>query len=155
VEPGLLSAFKILLDTASFLRWLFAAVRDPAETVILDNTGRTVCVAFVSVAEAWLTALDRGYGAIEMGELRNAIERFRVLGIGDGVPLQWAQLAHSLDAAANGSFVGGDHDLWVAATARDVQIPLMAYDHTLFANMPGLDLTSEPHTAERWCGRLR
>jgi len=87
-------------------------------------------MSFQSVAELWYGALKAGWGERKHAELDRRIRRFVVLACDEATVRTWAALR--VDAEAKG-LAKGIADLWIAATAKRHDLPLLTRDSDLFS----------------------
>jgi len=97
--------------------------------------GRVAAISFQSVGELWYGAIKDGWGERKRRALDERIRRFVVLAYDEATVRAWAELkaqAEALGSAKN------SQDLWVAATARRHQLPLLTNDRDFLS---ALDIT--------------
>jgi predicted nucleic acid-binding protein len=131
-------AARVVLDTSSFLQWLFRVVREPNGGPVLTEAGESVCVAFVSVGEAWATALELDMSATRQADFRSGIERFRVLPVDGDLAFQWAQTGATARTLGHNLATSTSEDQWVAATALSIDARLITANPELFEGFPRL-----------------
>ena len=100
-------------------------------------------LAAQTVVEVRYGALAAAWGEFRLAELERRIALTRVAVIDDDLIWSHARLrvacrvaGHALAAAAHAA------DLWVAATARHLDIPLVTHD-AVFRDAPGLSVVTE------------
>lgn len=106
-------------------------------------SGRRLIISFQTVAEMRYGALAAGWGEDRRRELERTIARAARIPPHDRLATEWAELraachdtGHALAAATHRA------DLWIAATARLIGVPLVTHDR-IFFDAPGLQVISE------------
>ena len=96
--------------------------------------GQVAALSFQSVAELRYGAIKAQWGEQRREELERRIRRFVVLSIDDLTVRAWAELRAAAEAKGMPKQVG---DLWIAATAKRHDIPLLTRDIDFYE---GLDI---------------
>jgi predicted nucleic acid-binding protein len=129
---------RVLLDSDCFLGWLREAVRGNPSLPMRSEDGEELCVAFVSVGDAWEVALELKYDAERLNDLRRGIRRFGVLQADERVAEEWGRVITEATALKHPLADAPVHDTWVAATARAGRLPLLTNSGEVFRDFPGL-----------------
>ncbi len=131
---------RLVVDTGVFSASLSRRFRPQFEPHLKALVGSRVLLATQSVAELRYGALVAGWGDPRNLRLEIAIAAARVIPVTEALVDEVARLrfecrkkGHPLQSEAHTA------DLWIAATARHVNTPLLTADH-LFDGVPGLHL---------------
>lgn len=87
--------------------------------------GQVGALSFQSVAELRYGAIKDGWSDTKKGLLEDRVRRFAVLGVDDATVQSWAELRARAEAEGKAK---GIADLWIAATARRYDLPLLTTD---------------------------
>lgn len=108
--------------------------------------GQIPAASFVTPAELWRGAYERGYGEARNQEIREIIETLLVIPSTAALSEEWGKvvaeakkLGHSLGASELEK-ARHAHDAWIAATARLHGLPLLTGNRRHFEGLPGLTL---------------
>lgn len=130
----------VLLDTSVFSadlraeRWPFA---DQYRELI---DGRAIVISFITVAELRYGARRARWGAKRLAALDAHIGAVKIVWPGPGLTSEYANLRAECAEAGHGlAERAHEADRWIAATARLLDIPLVAHD-AVFRGVPGLEL---------------
>lgn len=93
-------------------------------------------ISLVTAAEMRQGALSAGWGHRRRDELEDLMRSYLMIGIDDETASEWAELAAACRATGSAQ---RDNDLWIAATAKRLGIPVASLDDD-FSRIPGLDL---------------
>lgn len=106
--------------------------------------GANLYVAVQTAAELRYGALVAGWGDRRMADLNALIEELTIIEIDDELVWEHARLRLACRRAGH-ALAGSAHaaDLWVAASAIHLGIPLVA-DDAVFEDVPRLDLIRDP-----------
>ena len=133
----------VVVDTGVFSAPLSRRNSSIAHLYDRHLSGQLLVLAAQTVAEVRYGALAAGWGESRLAELERRIALTRVAVIDDDLIWSHARLrvtcrvaGHALAAAAHAA------DLWVAATARHLDIPLVTHD-AVFRDAPGLSVVTE------------
>lgn len=105
--------------------------------------GRALFISFVTVAELRYGARLAGWGEQRLRRLEARLGLAEVVWAGDGLVDAYASLRQ--ECTNSGHPLGQKHheaDRWVAATARWLDIPLVAHD-AVFRDAPGINVVTE------------
>ncbi len=94
--------------------------------------GQVVALSFQSLGELWYGALKRPVNHPTNRALQNLIRRLVVLGFDEATVRAWAELR--LDAERQG-LTKQVADLWIAATAKRHNLPLLTNDGGFFSGL--------------------
>lgn len=130
---------SVLVDTNVFTAWLRG--RSPLTSQYAKHLlGRPLAVSPQTVAEARYGALKAGWGPRRLSELAEATNRVRILPVDLATLETVAELRNRCRLIGHALHQRGHNaDLWIAATAIQWGIPLVAHD-AVFIGGPGLDL---------------
>lgn len=105
-----------------------------------EIVGRKIAISFQTAAEMRFGALNGGWGVQRMEVLEARIAGAITVPPTDDLTSEFAalryecrQVGHPLHQKAHGT------DLWIAATARLLAVPLIAHDQ-IFRDAPGLEV---------------
>ncbi len=132
----------VVVDTGVFSAGLSRRRNDLVAAYAEHLQGRVLVIAPQTVAEMRFGALAARWGAGRIAELERRVALARIAVIDDA--LIWTHARLRVDCRAAGhALAQPTHaaDLWVAATAVHLGIPLVSHDQ-VFARTPGLDLVS-------------
>lgn len=103
-------------------------------------------VSFVTVAELWVGAHNRGYGDRRQQDLQARIDTLITIPSNDELAKEWGRVVsearkqgHSLGVTEQGK-AHHAHDAWIAATGRLYSLPLLTGNGRHFEGLPGLIL---------------
>lgn len=122
---------------------VFAAVlgKDPAglvKTYSADLTGSRLVVSFQTVAELRYGAMAANWGQTRIEAMEERLAGAVAIPPHDELATEWAQLRLDCRQAGHPLHDKVHHaDLWIAATARRVDAPLVTHDR-VFRGIPGL-----------------
>jgi predicted nucleic acid-binding protein len=105
--------------------------------------GRRLAVASQTVAEIRYGGLAAGWGSARLDAIERLVKRTLILAPDDETVWEYARLR--AECMRSGHPLHQKHhngDLWIAATARRWQLPLIAHD-AMFRKAPGLTLITE------------
>jgi predicted nucleic acid-binding protein len=102
--------------------------------------GARLIISFQTVAELRYGALNANWGLTKVSEMESQIKRAAIVPPHDDLAHEWARLRVECRAAGHG-LADAPHraDLWIAATARLADVPLVTHD-ALFRGTPGLEV---------------
>jgi len=133
----------VVVDTAVFAAELTRSGTTLAELYRPVLEGRNVFVSFVTEAEERFGARLAGWGAPRVGRLEQRLAAVEVVWPGPELVEEYADLrawcvtnGHGLGQKAH------EADRWIAATARWMNVPLIAHD-SIFRDIDGLELLSQ------------
>lgn len=118
-----LAAPSILVDTNIVIYLLAGGPKAVACAPHLD--GQVPAISFQSVGELWYGAIRRDLGDKKRRLLDGAIQRMTVLSVDEAMVRIWAELRASSEASG---FTKQVADLWIAATAKRHDLPLLTND---------------------------
>lgn len=103
-------------------------------------------VSFVTPAELWRGAFERGYGERKQGDLRAIIDTLLVVPASAALAQEWGRVV--AEARTLGQPLGATaltkaqhaHDAWIAATGRLYELPLLTDNKRHFEGLSGLVL---------------
>lgn len=98
----------------------------------LDN--KAVALSFQSVGELWYGAIKGGWSEAKRQELEERIRRFVVLACDEATVRAWAELRAKAESKGLAKETA---DLWIAASAKRHDLPLLTRDKGFFT---GLDI---------------
>ena len=98
--------------------------------------GREAGISFVTVAELYRWAVQRGWGQKRVDDLRAEIRRYLVLPPDEAIAWNWARIK-----AIKGHPMSSE-DAWVAAAALRHNLPLLTHNRKHFEHVPGLTIIS-------------
>jgi len=132
---------SVVVDTNVFSAAL--SQRQLARAYAKHLSGRRLIISFQTVAEMRYGALAAGWGEDRRRGLEKMIARAARIPPHDGLATEWAELrAACSDAGHALAAVTHRADLWIAATARLIDVPLVTHDR-IFFDAPGLQVISE------------
>lgn len=99
--------------------------KEPASLCVRHLEGRVASISFQSVGELWYGALKDGWGERKRRILDDRIRRFVILAYDEATVRAWAELKARAEQAGISK---GAADLWVAATAKRHDLPLLTND---------------------------
>jgi tRNA(fMet)-specific endonuclease VapC len=106
-------------------------------------TGRTLLISFQTLAELRRWPEDRNWGEHRRQELEQTLEKYVVVHSTARICDRWAETMNRVHK--NGTHISAQ-DAWVAATALELEVPLLTVNTTDFQTVPGLSL--EAHDAK-------
>jgi len=101
--------------------------------------GSAVAISFMTVAELYEGALWANWGQRRQQNLRSFLQGFTVFPSSDDVCREFATVRFARRAQTISS-----EDAWIAATALAYSVPLVTHNAVDFADIPKLDLITEP-----------
>jgi len=126
---------------------VFSAVLAPRRNDIRplyeeDLIGRKLAISFQTAAELRYGALAAGWGTKRTSDLESRIEHTITVPPTDALTVEWAKLRDECKRVGH-PLHQKDHvgDLWVAATARLLRVPLIAHDR-VYQGAPDLTVIS-------------
>lgn len=132
---------SVVVDTNVFS----AALSRDALARLYDKhlSGRRLVISFQTVAEMRYGALVARWGEQRHHELERTMAKAAKIPPHDRLATEWAELKSACQetghALANKAHTG---DLWIAATARLIGVPLVTHD-SIFFGTPGIAVISE------------
>jgi hypothetical protein len=106
-------------------------------------TGRRLVISFQTVAEIRYGAFVRGWSGSRKQRLEERIAKAAVIPPHDQLSTEWAALRNDCRKAGHGlQEKAHAADLWIGATARLLDVPLVTHDR-VFENAPGLVVICE------------
>jgi len=105
--------------------------------------GHGLVISFITAAELRYGARLAGWGAQRRGRLEARLAVAEMVWAGDGLVDEYVSLRH--ECSVLGHPLGQKHheaDRWIAATARWLDVPLVAHD-AVFRDAPGLRVITE------------
>lgn len=102
--------------------------------------GQVLCIAAQTVAEMRFGAMRSGWGGERRSRLERLLAAHAVIYPDDAVCTAWASVR--LEAHLKGRPMS-ESDVWIAATARALDIPLVTHNRRDFNFLEGLSLVSE------------
>jgi predicted nucleic acid-binding protein len=102
--------------------------------------GNVLVISFQTQAELLRWAIKRGWGQQRREHLENRIRKFVVEHSSDSLASRWAEAMES--GRRNGHPIAAA-DAWIAATALNLQAPLITHNKTHFVGVEGLNVISE------------
>lgn len=132
----------VVVDTGVFSAGLSRRRNDLVAAYTEHLQGHVLVIAPQTVAEMRFGALVAGWGASRVAELERRIALARIAMIDDAMIWTHARLRAECRASGH-ALAQPSHaaDLWVAATAVHLGLPLVSHDN-VFVHTPGLDLVS-------------
>jgi tRNA(fMet)-specific endonuclease VapC len=119
---------SIVLDTNIFSYLLNDSPRAAACKPHVEH--RVAAISFQTVAELWYGAEHDGWGEPRRAALDQAIRRFVVLSSDEATSRMWALLRVEAERAGKAK---EPEDLWIAATAKRHDLPLLTDDSDFFS----------------------
>jgi len=101
--------------------------------------GRTPILSFMTAAELYYWALQRGWGPARRDRLDRHLLGYQVHSADDLLCRLWAEVTHG--AGRRGRKIDGA-DAWIAATALALGIPLVTHNAADYAGVDGLTVLS-------------
>jgi predicted nucleic acid-binding protein len=92
--------------------------------------GRTAALSFQTVGELWFWAEKNSWGELKRQKLEAFVRRCAVLIADEATARAWAELRATAEASGKSKSV---QDLWIAATAKRHDLPLLAEDSDFFS----------------------
>ena len=114
----------------------------PLEAYQALFAGSVVVLSFMTVAEVWQWAEERGWGAGRRADWSSAVCPGYV--IDESTPGLCQAWAHLMALSKHGGHNLGHADAWIAATALTRDVPLVSDNVRHFAWIPGLRLLTAP-----------
>ena len=107
-------------------------------------SGKAILISFQTAAEVRYGALAAGWGSRRMAQLELKLSRAILVPPHEDLIIEAARLRHDCKKVGHG-LQSGNHagDLWIAATARLGDVPLVTHDK-IFDGAPGLTVIREP-----------
>ncbi|MBF6593583.1 MAG: PIN domain-containing protein [Thermaceae bacterium] len=102
--------------------------------------GQVLCIAAQTVAEMRFGALRSGWGQERRARLERLLSSHAVLFPDDSICTAWAELRIECERKGRPMQPA---DLWIAATAKALDIPLVTHNRRDFDFLEGLSLVSE------------
>lgn len=105
--------------------------------------GHDLVVSFVTAAELRYGARFAGWGAQRLQRLEARLALAEIVWAGEGLVDEYVAFRH--ECSVSGQPLGQKHheaDRWIAATARWLDVPLVAHD-AVFRDAPGLTVITE------------
>lgn len=131
---------RILVDTGVFSASLSRRRRARFETAVGLMAGQQIFLAAVTVSELRYGALVAGWGDIRRERLEQTIKAATVVPVSDKLLTTAAELRHACRLVGHPlNDRSHANDLWIAASAIHVRVPLLTADH-VFEDTPGLAL---------------
>jgi len=133
----------VVVDTNVFGAELTRRGRAVAGAYQQHVQGRDLFVSFVTVAELRYGARLAGWGEQRLLRLESRLGKAETVWAGEGLVAAHVSLRHA--CTTTGHALGQkehEADRWVAATARWLDVPLVAHD-AIFRNIPGLTLITQ------------
>lgn len=131
----------VVVDTGVFSATLVPQAHPLKQAYAADLEGRRLVISFQTVAELRYGAKRSSWGTRHLEELEQRIRVALTLPPHDALATAWADLrnacrqnGHAFQAKAHSG------DLWIAATARLLDAPLVTHDKS-FEGSPGLSVT--------------
>jgi predicted nucleic acid-binding protein len=109
--------------------------KEPASMCARHLEGRVAAVSFQSVGELWYGAVKGGWAERKIRVLNDRIARFVVLAYDEATVRAWAELKVQAETSGLSKSAA---DLWIAATARRHNLPLLSNDRGFLS---ALDIT--------------
>lgn len=106
--------------------------------------GRIPVISFVTVAEMYFGAYKGKWGARSFRELESFLRKYVVIEFNYQICREWGVIKAQLEEI--GRPVEDDNDIWIAATARVTEIPLITHNPKHFINIPNLKLITVENT---------
>ena len=91
-----------------------------------------VCISIVTYGE-----MAEGFSAGKQDEFRELMQPYRVVGLSEATAWRYGQLSRLLRRSGTSL---GDNDLWIAATALEIDTELVTRDRGHFDRIPNLRL---------------
>jgi predicted nucleic acid-binding protein len=131
---------SVVVDTGVFGAALGSDPRKLRSLYAGDLAGARLVISFQTVAELRYGAINATWGSAKVSEMERQIARAAIVPPHDELAHEWARLRAECRTAGHG-LAHKPHraDLWIAATARLADLPLVTHD-TVFVGTPGLDV---------------
>lgn len=134
----------LLVDTNIFS---FLFKKDSRRDLYTDALlGQRLCLAFVSVAELRLWAIERSWGPKRRDSLAQALLGYTILGFDSETSWRWAEVASHLRRHGRDQKDRGDW--WIAACALRHGLPLVTHNPRHFTGIPGLEIITHAPGAD-------
>lgn len=114
---------SILVDTNIVVYLIAGGLKAEACAPYLD--GHVLAISFQSVGELWYGAIRRELGDRKRRYLDEIVQRMTVLSVDEAMVRIWAELRASSEGSG---FTKQVADLWIAATAKRHDLPLLTND---------------------------
>ena len=98
--------------------------------------GKTPVISFITVAEMYFGAYKAKWGEKSFKKLETFLKKYTVIEFNNQICHEWAIIKAKLEEI--GHSVEDSNDLWIAATARVADVPLITHNPKHFINIPGL-----------------
>ena len=102
--------------------------------------GRIPAISFVTVAEMYFGAYKGKWGARSFKELESFLRRYVVIEFNYQICHEWGVIKAKLEEI--GRPVDDNNDIWIAATARVFDVPLITHNVKDFVNIPDLNIVT-------------
>jgi tRNA(fMet)-specific endonuclease VapC len=102
--------------------------------------GNLKVISFMTVAELYRWAVERGWGDRRKAELDERLKDYVIYSVNRPLCLQWATI--TAGASSNGTPIDAN-DAWIAATALLHGFPLVTHNRKDFECVSGLKVVSE------------
>lgn len=133
-DSGSVASPLILIDTNIVIYLLAGGPKAEACAPHLD--GHVLAISFQSVGELWYGAIRLGMVERKRRRLDDVIQRMTVLTVDEAMVRIWAELRASSESSG---FTKQVADLWIAATAKRHELPLLTNDRG-FMTALGIDV---------------
>ncbi len=132
----------ILVDTGVFSAGLCPKPRTDFAPYVSRMIGNRVLITLQTVAELRYGALVAGWGSNRTLRLETALEAIDLVPIDTDLVKRVADLRYRCRRSGNPLHEPFHaHDLWIAATAIHLDVPLLSAD-MIFRDVPGLNLVA-------------
>ncbi len=91
--------------------------------------GQVIALSFQTVGELWFGAIKAGWGEAKRRQLDDRIRRYVVLACDEATVRAWAELRARAEEQGRAKQTT---DLWIAATAKRHNLPLLTSDSDFF-----------------------
>ena len=135
----------VLLDTNvfSFLLPFRPDTRAELYRHHVEGENTIAVISFVTVAELYVLAERRNWGAPRIRDLEARLNAAVVIPYDVGICRTFARLQTSLSTRSGSARLIDNNDLWIAACAVWHGIPLITHNRRHFEGIPGLKVVSE------------
>jgi predicted nucleic acid-binding protein len=127
----------VIVDTDVFSYWIKGDSR--GRLYEADARDKTVCIAFMTLAETKRWALVRNWGPAKRKILADAIARCVVLPFDEPLADAWAEISHARARSGRPMECG---DCWIAPCAVRHSLPLLTHNRRHYEGVPRLEVVS-------------
>ena len=106
--------------------------------------GKIPVISFITVAEMYFGAYKAKWGVKSFKKLETFLKKYTVIEFNYQICHEWGIIKAELQEI--GCPVDDENDLWIAATARVADVPLITHNPRHFINIPSLAVITVENT---------